>query len=156
MQTKADLAWLPDFEDVPQDEHGAPIVWSHITICAACNASSKVEASKVLTRTICRKCRSVVEIFPEAVNWLGPVASELIKLWKALPAPDALLWDLTEGFTAQQIPAGMLVADQLGNKIELRNAPEGLTVHLRPHHEGRTLSLLLDGADFTLIEQEIQ
>lgn len=74
-------------------------------------------------------------------------------MWKALPAPNAEMLELGGGFTASQMPNGTTVADHLGNKIALLNTAEGLTVHLHHHNEGGKLSILLDGADFSIIEQ---
>lgn len=154
MQTTADLAWLPDFEDTPNDEHGAPIIWSHITLCLACNARSKIEASKRIARTTCSKCKSVIDIFPETITWIGPNSPHLIELWHALPSPNAEQITFGDGFTASDIPSGALITDPLGNKIQIMSTVDGLSVQLHHHNDGRTLALLLNGAGFRVIDKE--
>lgn len=112
-----------------------------------------MEASKILTRTTCAKCKSVIEIFQESISWIGPNSPHLISLWRALPAPNAEMLELGGGFTASQMPNGTSIADHLDHKVALLTTAEGLTVHLHHHNEGGKLSILLDGAGFSVIEQ---
>lgn len=155
MQDRADLMCIPDFDDACNaSDEGAPLVWLHLMLCRSCGHEWKAVFDAPRQRVRCGKCSSIVEIPQDLVEWVGPANPILRELWEKLPPVGIEAVELGNGFKARTISAGVVVMDDLGNRIELSNLEDGLGVIVHNGGARVRLQMTVHAKGFSIEETE--
>ncbi|MFC0279397.1 hypothetical protein ACFOHK_15570 [Falsigemmobacter intermedius] len=154
IQDRSELMWIADYQAFPCSDEGAPLVWWHLMVCRSCGHEWKDVFDEPRRRVRCAKCASIVEVPPDLVEWTGPSHPVLRSLWDKLPPVGIEAIAIGNGFKARKLSSGILIIDELGNRVELNNIEAGLVVGLRHSTTGTELSITLDEKGFKLPEGE--
>jgi len=145
------LARVIDFEKIHRDRSGQPIVWRASMFCRQCHHEWLEMAAERVVHRYCPMCRAAVRAAPGGATWVGPASEQLKTLWEHLPPTLRPLSDLPSSLRVSALETGVLVEDDLSNKIVVRQQNDQLQVIVCHHRNAMPLIVTLDAESAMVI-----